>query len=453
MKAISLRKMVIAIFIIGIGAGHVRADKLQLQEKLSRDAKIQLNDVTIAEAIKKIGETAEVKIVLSDEAVWKLPYGEATRLSVALTGPLADSLTEMLNAFFMRYAVGEDKEDKITIYPRPELEHILGRPTTKQLELLKRIYTRPIEVYFLEELQRTINQALGQDVLISPIHMQAQLNNLLRQLVGKEAIHITLDPRRVGRPTRVEVKKAREPEPNEPELTECVLPTPVILVQLLSQVSADGYVSTATTWYISGMDFPGQIPEIRVVSDEAFREAKLDQVVDISFKDEKAEAIIQRLANWSGMELYVAQNDPSWNDPSWYQLGEKISVDMQNIKLIQAIQNIVRTAEGYINIDFDGNRITVMGPMFVKKPDVLKTATPRTARTSSAAGEGYVGKISIPMEGGKYFIEFMLRESDLTEELKKLREEKIKEIFEKVGKAGDKAPEIAAHPQSYPIWN
>ena len=57
------------------------------------------------------------------------------------------------------------------------------------------------------------------------------------------------------------------------------------------------------------------------------------------------------------------------------------------------------------------------------------------------------------MDGGKYFIEFMLRESDLTEELKKLREEKIKEILRKVGKAGDKAPEIAAHPQSYSILN
>jgi hypothetical protein len=33
------------------------------------------------------------------------------------------------------------------------------------------------------------------------------------------------------------------------------------------------------------------------------------------------------------------------------------------------------------------------------------------------------------MDGGKYFLEFMLRESDLTEELKKLRTEKMKEIL------------------------
>lgn len=418
MKAISLRKMVIAIVIIGIGAGYVRADKLQLQEKLSRDAKIQLNDVTIAQALNKIGESAEVKIVLSDEAIWKLPYGESTRLSVALTGPLADSLTEMLNAFFMRYAVGYDE---ITIYPRPELEHILGRPTTKQLELLKRIYARPIEVYFLEELQRTINQALGQEVLISPIHVQAQLNNLLRQLVGKDAIHITLDPRRVRRPTSVEVMKAREPEPNEPEPTVCNLPTPVTVVQLLSQVVIEREPGN-TRWYISGSAFPGQIPEIRVVSALEFQAAKLDQVVDISFEGkraDRADVILQRLAGWTGMELLVRKNEPSW-------LEEIIVVNMQNIKLRQALINIVSSLDGGIGIDVGDNDIKIIGPIHPQKP-----SAPEKSKSSEGAGEGYVGKVSIPMEGGKYFIEFMLRESDLTEELKKLREEKIKEVIQK----------------------
>ena len=50
--------------------------------------------------------------------------------------------------------------------------------------------------------------------------------------------------------------------------------------------------------------------------------------------------------------------------------------------------------------------------------------------------KGYVGKISIPMDGGRYVIEFMLRESDLTDELRKLRQEKIKEILAGVSKAG-----------------
>ena len=56
-----------------------------------------------------------------------------------------------------------------------------------------------------------------------------------------------------------------------------------------------------------------------------------------------------------------------------------------------------------------------------------------TRRPTRTAGDShdYVGKISIPMDGGKYYIEFMLRESDLTDKLKKLREEKIKEVLGK----------------------
>ena len=117
------KRLVLGIALACVFTGYVRADKLELQEKLSKEIKIELRDVTIAEALEKISQKADVKIVLSDEAAWKLPQGEATRLSVMMQGPLADSLTEMLNAFFMRYAVGDEE---ITIYPRPELDHIIG---------------------------------------------------------------------------------------------------------------------------------------------------------------------------------------------------------------------------------------------------------------------------------------------------------------------------------------
>ena len=43
---------IITIFL----AGYARADKAQLQEKLSKSVQIQLSDVTIAEALEKIGE-------------------------------------------------------------------------------------------------------------------------------------------------------------------------------------------------------------------------------------------------------------------------------------------------------------------------------------------------------------------------------------------------------------
>ncbi|MHC4791651.1 MAG: hypothetical protein ACYS8Y_09490 [Planctomycetota bacterium] len=367
------KKAILAIVLIGISAGYASADKAELQAKLSKEVKIQLSDVTIAEALEKIGQKAGVKFVLSDEAVWKLPQGEATRLSVALGGPLAESMTEMLNAFFMRYAVGDEE---ITIYPRPELEHILGRPTAKQLELLTEIYTLTITVSGQIDSKTIINKMLGQDVLVLPVNGYSQLNKYMGEL---------------GR-----------------GLPEGEHSPPFTLAQILD--------STNFKWYLSGMDFPRQIPEVRLVSSSQFRKAKLDQIVDISFKDERAEVIIQRLANWTGMELLVYKEETSW-------LEEKISVNMQNIKLRQALLNIANTVDGVISFDIGDNEILIKGPIHKKIPVV-----PRKTQ-SKVSGEGYVGKISIPMDGGKYYIEFMLREKDLTEELRQLRQEKMNEIL------------------------
>ena len=401
MKTISLRKLVIAVVIIGIATGYARADKQQLQARLSRDVKIQLTDVTIAEALEKIGQAAEVKIVLSGEAEWKLPLREATRLSVSLSGPLANSLTEMLNAFFMRYAVGNEE---ITIYPRAELEHIIGRPSTKQLELLKKIYFVKVsfDSKFSEENVKTIIRRGIGGVSFLPYDIPGKIFEIYKTTLTDKG---TL---------------------------------PVSLAVLLEQVG--GRYKTPR-WYLSGMDFPDQVPVIRVVSEQDFREAKLDQVVDISFKDERADVILQRLAGWIGMELLVSKKEPSW-------LEEKIVVNMQNIKIRQALINIVNAVDG--GMYFDGNGIRIIGP---ERP--RKVAAPGKTKSSGGAGEDYVGKISIPMGEGasKYYIEFMLRESDLTEELKKLREDKIKEIFRKVSKAGDNALKLTFRPQPYSILN
>ncbi|MHC4395785.1 MAG: hypothetical protein ACYS1A_09030 [Planctomycetota bacterium] len=388
MSAKNLRKMVVwSVVLVCISAGFVQADKLELQEKLSKEVKIRLNDVTIAEALEKIGQKAEVKFVLSDEAVWKLPYGKATRLSVALDGPLAESMMEMLNAFFMRYAIGGEE---ITIYPRPELKHILGKPTAKQLELLKRIYT--LRIAFSHEANPNevaglINKSLGPEgLVVSPVQYYLEFAEVLKTLAGEQAVAVTL---------------------------------------------AQLFDSVRRVWYLSGIDFDNQTPEIRIVSTTEFRIARLDQIVDISFKEEKAEVIIQRLANWTGMELLVTKDDPSW-------LQEEISVDMQDIKLRQAIVNIVTTVDGQVSIRLSDNTIQIRGPIH-KSPRGNRRTSRRPASSDRAGSDSYVGKISIPMDGGKYYVEFMLRESDLTEQLKKLREEKMVEIL---GRAPSPKPKL-----------
>lgn len=426
-----VRMMSIAILLISITAGFARADKLELQKKLSADIRIQLKDVTIGESLKKISEKAGVKFVLSGEAAWKLPYGEATRLSVALDGPLADSMTEMLNAFFMRYAVGSEE---ITIYPREELQHILGRPTAKQLELLQALYTQPIRTYYLDMEQATINKALEQEVLITPLYVHAQLSNLLRQLVGKNAITFELSKDR--RTVIVTEKKPHQTEEEYIKGQGYDIPTPITIIQLLNQVIAkNSDESRHTTWYISGMDFPGQSPEIRILTTSEFASLKLDQKIEISYTDESLDKIFQDLANRAGVSLDV--------HPQSYLNKHKISVNMENISIGQAARNIA----GMVGAECKTYRSIEISGQNIRSATTEPKPSPARATKTSRAAEDYVGKISIPMDDGKYYIEFMLREKDLTEELKKLRDDKMKELL---GKEEEPQPKPTKGPTQPP---
>ena len=418
MNAKSFRKMlVLAVALVCVSAGLVRADKLELQASLAKNVKIKLEEVTIAEALEKIGEKAGVEFVLSDEAMWKLPHGEGTRLSVELEGPLAESLTNMLNAFFMRYVVGDSV---ITIYPRPELEHFIGRPSEKGLRLLRRIYDMPIATY-VENPQHTMNEVLKEYVALTPYPAQQRIDYILHNLAGK---------------------KKEKPRPEELEFK---LPGPMTVANILEQsrLASGG----EEEWYLAGGEWPDRVPEIRVVDVKAFREAKLDQIVDISFKDEEALVILQRLAKWAGMELVVEKKETSW-------LDDIISVDMQNIKLRQAMRNIVTTVDGDISFDIGDNEIGIVGPMHREKVTALRRRQaargPTRVSGPPAVGDEYVGKISIPMDGGKYYIEFMLRESDLTEELRQLRADKMKEILGDLPKSEQESPERAVETQPRP---
>jgi hypothetical protein len=383
MNAKNLTRLVIVVAVMSsVFIGPARADRKQLQEKLDKNIDIDMNDVTIAQALEKIGQKAELKIVLSDEALRKLPEAENTRLSVKLQGRLSDSMTEMLNAFFMRYAVGDEQ---ITIYPRPELEHIIGRPSTKQLKVLRNIYSMRI----------TFSQGVPEESVISFIGRSLEVSFLPYDIPNKI----------------YEILKASESNKGT---------APTTLAVLLEQL---GEKLHRSRWYISVTDLANEVPMIKMVSEEDFRQAKLDQIIDVSFKDERADVILQRLAGWAGMELSIKTIEPSWLE----RLEKKIAVKMQDVTLQQALQNIVSTVDGAFSVSTRNNSIDVRGPIHLPKP----AATPGKSRESISTEDGYVGKISIPMEGGKYFLEFMLRQSDLPEELKNFREQMIKEVLGK----------------------
>jgi hypothetical protein len=103
---------------------------------------------------------------------------------------------------------------------------------------------------------------------------------------------------------------------------------------------------------------------------------------------------------------------------------------MQNITIDQAIGNVADMVGAIYGKTMSSNRLCI----FITGPGPKERSAPEALPEPGAASRevdsgGYVGKISIPIDGGKYFIEFMLREKDLTEELRQLRAKKMNEVL------------------------
>jgi hypothetical protein len=390
MMNVAWRTAILALVGLGIWIGDARADKAQLEEKLSQSLNIKLEDVTIAQALEQIGQKAGVKIVLSPEAAWKLPEGEQARLSVTLEGRLAESLEKMLNSFFLRYAVGSES---LTIYPRPELKHIIGRPTAGELKLLRNIYGNKMwlstgQAEISEQfVQQTLNAMAQEPVSIMSVNDMRAIGTIMAPMGGKSTSS-SASPR----------------DPNSPK------DTPLTIASLLEETRR--VYNPPKMWYITGPAFPREISEIRIVSKQEFWQAHLDQIIDVSFANEKGESLIRQLATWAGLEV-------QFSDTAAVRIAREITLEVQNVRLTDVLDKALSIL-GVVGEPKDG----VLQVVYLAS---MSEPSQQTAGGPQIITGGYVGR---------YFIEFMLRESDLTDELRALWQEKIKEILAGASKTG-----------------
>ncbi|MBN1359815.1 MAG: hypothetical protein JW993_04450 [Sedimentisphaerales bacterium] len=411
MKENKYPRVATALTIVALLAAISAADSTAVRAKLAQDVEIELTDVTIAEALERIGRQAGVAIELSDEAVWKLPDGRQTRLSVTLEGKLAEGLEQMLNEFFLRYAVGSES---VVVYPRPELRHILGRPTPRLLRLLKNVYTNKMwlsgDARSAQFTQIVINQLAGEAVTLLPLN---EFEN---------AVHV------IG-------NVAERGASSEKSISSTAPKTPVTLATILEETVGG---RDTVVWYITAPSFPDQPAEIHIVQRLDYSKVLFGQIVDVSFQDEEGLTVLRKLTAMANIDLEIVGEDRPWVDRSW--LHRRISLDVLNVTVREALNRVTRALGGQVgSVNYERGSYEVVGPVARTFEDTSFAAATHPSERAVPAGDDYVGKISIPMGGGanRYFIEFMLRERDLPEDLRRLRAEKIREIFESFTKGAE----------------
>ncbi|MHC4386507.1 MAG: hypothetical protein ACYSUG_05900 [Planctomycetota bacterium] len=369
MSAVKTSKEFIALIVLAsLMAMPVCTLGTNLEDEMNTEIKINLEDVTIAEALNEISKEVDLWITMSDEAEWKLPYGKSTRLSVALKGPASEAVTQMLNEFFMRYAQGQGE---IVIYPRPELNHIIGRPSAKQLSLLKDVYTKPIRVYITDNVPETINIALNQEVFISPIDHHRTINRALRKFVGEKSVKIASQE---NMPI-YEEQLPKDANGNEPE--EYALPTAITLPQLLRDVKIN---DREAEWYIPSIDLPNQVPEIRIVESGTLSRLKQNQLIDVSYHDKTPLEILQNLAARGGVNYEK-------NSHAIQYLEERLTVSMQNVTAMQAMKQIADMAQLIYNTN-GSSSFYIEGKVKPPQPKTRAVPTkPRSTSTSTDSGQ------------------------------------------------------------------
>ena len=405
----NIRTMLIFIAVVlAIGVAPAHADRDMLQEALAQDVAIKLTDVTMVEALREIGAQAGIEIELSDEAIWKLPAGAQTRLSVELSGPLAGSLEQMLSEFFLRYAVGSDS---VVIYPRPELRRILGRPTPRLLKLLKNIYNNKLSLngtaHLTQLTQIAINTLADEEVMLLPVTEFDNVAWVVRNIVEHGPSGATAS-------------------------SETPRTTPVTLATILDETVGD----RSMTWYISESEFPGQPAQIHIESRLDRGKALFGQIVDVSFENEEGLTVLRKLAAMANIKLQIVGEGSLRVDG----LLRRISLDALNVTVREALNRVTNALGASVgSVNFESATYEVVPPP--TRSGVTASFQPSaepgesgsfTPAATPASDDDYVGKISIPMGEGpsRYYIEFMLRERDLPDGLRRLRAEKIREIFE-----------------------
>lgn len=144
---------------------------------------------------------------------------------------------------------------------------------------------------------------------------------------------------------------------------------------------------------------------------------------------------------WADMDLAVAGSLSE-------ELSRSVTFYVQNVTLREALERALSTLGITWNCNLSTGVISLMGRSHQPEPLPTLAAGESTAKPASVGN--YVGKISIPMDGGRYFLEFMLRESDLPEELQKLRRQAIADVLAELSRKG-MTGEIIKRPADSPV--
>lgn len=339
----SLLAAMVAAAIVLAGAGFSTGQDtavLSIEKALDGPAQIAFKDLTLQELRPRLEAAIGVGFELDTPAVRQLPYGELTTLNVQISGMAwREALAELLKPMALRYQTGADR-----IY-------ILG---TKDL---------------LNQPQRLNQAELDALVKLQASHLDDSEKQLLKQLQQVTRLKFGL------------VVNGQRLEKADKDLADDILtdvPEPASRILDLYSRRALG---PGGSWYLRVRPTNGWGPLIDIVlapKVELVR-MKLKQRIDVEFKGQPIDTILQDLAQRANVAL---QFEPGCIGLLDEDLRQNSSLVMRSGTTSSALEALAGMTGLEYTVDSDGVRISASETL---KQMAVARAASTTAKRSALA--------------------------------------------------------------------
>lgn len=369
-----------------MGLGAMGGTRDLIEQALNEPAKIQFDNVRLVDALRTISDQTGVKIVMTSDTMRFAPAGPTTsiqRVNIANV-PLRQALTQLFAPLGMEIAI---RDTFVEVVPREEILCLGRAPTWEELDLLNRITAlKPgVDPAHVEQLRGLVQ-------------FQVPIPNAWEQLAG--------------------ALRATGAGPGDQVLTV-----------------ACGKLGWG--WCVEG----GGI----VVADRGkLLRRQLQQPISMRMNSKPLSDVLAALGRTVNVPI---RSEPGALASLPQHMQRNFSLNVQNEPVETVLEKIAAyTGLGYL-IDPEG--VVFYRPGAMPAPVVAQTPTmppPPTntqsansqsseastpATTSSGPADPYVAKVVVPMEDGRT-VEWLIRRSELPEDLRSRREEDLKKAFEEI---------------------
>lgn len=343
-----------------VGQAQPSSTAVLIEKALDEPGKVVFQEVTLDKAFGRLGRDLGVTLDLDAGALGQLPHGEYTVLSAQIEGlTWREALAELLRPLALRFEVGEDR-----VYI------VASRELARQPQRLNRV-----ELDALTKLQNS--------------YLDNSQKNLLKQLREVTGLQFSL----VAHGERRDKSDANV-------VWQILKETPQRANEVL-----DSYSRVYNgTWFVRAEPGDGQaaLVDIVMVKAERLIEMKLEQRIDVAFRNQPVQKMLQELARRAHVEITFEPGCLALLDED-VRLGSSLTMQAGTVKsALEALAGI--TGLAYVVNDKG---------VHIKASDALISGAAVSAAAVRPQRSPLACMLTVKVPGTDIEVMLFLREDDL----------------------------------------